>query len=632
MQSSIFKFFANIFHTLAFWFDASLTGRVFNSISAFCARVFRHSVLGKFFCAKESAGWFTESIFCKLLLLPVSFLRYLNKKAGETLRRISSSSYIIWLSENWHNISIRTYGITLCCFCVFYTVFRFLFAEPGMWEHVAVGALGLLSLLAIGINRSCKSLFKGSLLMQLIGGLFGDIKKDTDSKLFFKEPENISTHPVTGLIAGFVLACITSFMPPFMALVLCGGLVGLFLCLKSTTFCVFAVILAAPVLPTMLLAGLCVLSACSLALRLITNKDFTLRPVPLGGYILFFALALGVSCLNSFTFIKSMQILFIYLAFILFYFVAYQTLDTPQKWRAAVVSFLLMAGLVALYGVYQNFAGVSSTQSWVDAEMFKNIKVRVYSTFDNPNVLGEFLVLLIPVSLAVLWKARTDGQKLVYAGIFAILAACLVFTWSRGAWLGVMLAVALYFIVMDKRWSLLAMIGICMIPFFLASGSAIAERILSIGNTADTSTAYRVSIWRAAVTMIQDFWLGGVGSGSDAFSMIYPKYALAGANYALHSHNLFLQLWVETGITGIVAFLVLMLSFFKKSFSLSVYQNRSGSDAALCLAMGFGVLGFLFQGLTDNVWYNYKMVLIFWIMLALASSATAPDFNGGDRM
>lgn len=631
MQSSIFQFFANLFHALACWFDASLLGRAFNKFSAFSARVFKHSLIGRFFAGQSKGTFFFESLFGKLVMLPITLARKTAAKFGGFWSRTAQNSGIYFLLSSWHSISIRTYGVALLFFSLFYGVFRTLWAQPTLVERLCVAGLLLVAIVAIIINRSLKSLFKGSTLLTAFGGLFCPIRKDVDSKLFLKDPEFFLPRPVAALFVGLILAFFASFMSPILAILVLGGLVYLLFALKSTSFCVFTIILAAPILPTMALAGLCLLCVASFSLKLAFNEKLSLRPVPLAGYIVIFALVLFISTLNSFTFVKSLQILFIYYAFMLFYFVAYQTLDTPKKWRAAVVSFLMVAAVVALYGVYQNFAGVSSTQSWVDSEMFTDIKIRVYSTFDNPNVLGEFLVLLIPVSLAIIWRSRTDGQKLTYSGIFALLAVCLIFTWSRGAWLGVALAAALYFVLMDKRWCLMGVLLVFALPFVLMSDSAIVNRLLSIGNTADTSTAYRVSIWRASIHMIGDFWLSGVGIGSDAFSTIYPKYALAGANFALHSHNLFLQILVESGICGIVSFLCLMLAFVKNNFSALVYHKRDTLDQALCLAMTAGVLGFLFQGLTDNVWYNYKMVLIFWIMLALASSASAPDYSGGDR-
>ena len=209
---------------------------------------------------------------------------------------------------------------------------------------------------------------------------------------------------------------------------------------------------------------------------------------------------------------------------------------------------------------------------------------------------------------------------MIYTFVILCMCACIVFTWSRGAWLGVMFAVALFLLIMDKRWALAGIVALFAIPFVLGSNNAISERILSIGNTEDTSTAYRVSIWQASIKLIRDFWLSGIGLGSEAFSMIYPKYALAGANFALHSHNLFLQICVEMGVIGIITFFALVIALIRQSFSLAIYRKRGGLCATVILAVTCGILGYLLQGLTDNVWYNYKMLLIFWIVVGLVAS------------
>ncbi len=638
MQSLFLQFFANLFHTFAYWFDESAIGRLFNKFCAALGRTFSHSGLSRLFTRSNWGCFFRESLFYKLLTLPLVLTKKMATHVGTFCAGAAQSSTVLWLLANWHSISIRMYGVAFCSFALVYGVLRTIFSFPTLYEWGLIISLFIVSLLCMFINRSLKSLFKGSRILTLIGGLFYHIKKDADSKLFLKDPEFLLSRPLGGIMIGALAALFAAPLPLAVFLLILAVVFYVALTLRYTIVGVFSVIIAAPVLPTMALATCCLLTVFSFMLRLATDKDFSLRQVPLAGYIIIFALTLVLGTLNSFTFVKSVQILFIHLAFIAFYFVAFQTLDSKKKWRGALISFLMVAAFVALYGVYQNFAGVSSTASWVDQEMFNQIKTRVYSTFDNPNVLGEYLVLIIPVTIAVIWRSQTNGQKTLFAALLLLLGVCIVFTWSRGAWLGVVLAVGSFLLIMDKRWWLLACLGLFLLPMLLSSGSAIAERILSIGNTADTSTAYRVSIWRASLDMLQDFWLGGIGTGSDAFSMIYPKYALAGANFALHSHNLFLQIWVELGIAGILSFLALILAFLRQSYSLAVYQNRGHLSPAVSMAFAAGILGFLFQGLTDNVWYNYKMVLLFWICLAFAGSATAPDFqmadknNGGDRI
>jgi undecaprenyl pyrophosphate phosphatase UppP len=74
------------------------------------------------------------------------------------------------------------------------------------------------------------------------------------------------------------------------------------------------------------------------------------------------------------------------------------------------------------------------------------------------------------------------------------------------------------------------------------------------------------------------------------------------------------------GIIGIVSFLTMIIAFIRQAFSLAVYKKRGGICGAVIIGAAAGILGYLFQGLTDNVWYNYKMVLIFWIVFGLVSA------------
>ncbi len=629
MESSILKWFRKILRILNIWFNASKFGKCFNRISACFAKAFPDSFLGRFFHSKPK-NYFRESLFYKFLLLPITVCRWIAIKFSPFFTKISQNSQIHVFFSNWHLISVRVYGLFLLVFTLTYSLLRSVISFPTPLQRIILACLFLVGAVMFLVNRSIKSLFKGSFIFTAIGGLFCEIKKDSDSKLFLADTDLIVARSSVLCISALLLGILTALFPIELIILLFAGLLFLYYAFTCTTFCVYCVIIAAPFLPTMVLTGLCILSVVSFLLQILSGKLVKLRPIPMGAAVAFFMLTMVLGAITSFTFIKSLKIVMIYMAFMLFFFVSYQTLDTKKKWQGALVAFLLMSAFVALYGIFQNFAGVSSTASWVDKEMFNQIKTRVYSTFDNPNVLGEYLVIMIPITLAVMKSIKTDGQRLLYSLIFLALAMCMVFTWSRGAWLGVMLASALFLFISDKRWALLAILGVFMLPFLLGSGSAIAERILSIGNTKDTSTAYRVSIWHASINMIRDFWIGGIGSGSDAFSMIYPKYALAGANFALHSHNLFLQIMVELGITGFIAFFWMILTFIRQCFSLAIYSKRSTLSNAVVISLCCGMLGFLFQGLTDNVWYNYKMVLIFWIVLSLASIA-ANDFNGGEE-
>ena len=133
----------------------------------------------------------------------------------------------------------------------------------------------------------------------------------------------------------------------------------------------------------------------------------------------------------------------------------------------------------------------------------------------------------------------------------------------------------------------------------------------------DSSTAYRVSVWIASLRIAKDYWLGGIGLGSGAFERIYQNYALNGAGFALHSHNFYIQLVVEMGILGLVVFVAIIFMSFKQIASL---KDNNSVNKNVALAIGGALIGYLFQGIAENLWYNYRMVLIFWIYLAILQS------------
>jgi len=67
-----------------------------------------------------------------------------------------------------------------------------------------------------------------------------------------------------------------------------------------------------------------------------------------------------------------------------------------------------------------------------------------------------------------------------------------------------------------------------------------------------------------------------------------------------------------------------LLGFLKTVFSLPVIKNIKNNDISkILVALGTGIVGFMFQGLTDYVWYNYKILMIFWIIIALGVSGAS---------
>lgn len=127
--------------------------------------------------------------------------------------------------------------------------------------------------------------------------------------------------------------------------------------------------------------------------------------------------------------------------------------------------------------------------------------------------------------------------------------------------------------------------------------------------------------------MAYDHIVTGIGVGEGAWREIYPDYTLPGIEAAPHSHNLYIQITLETGIFGILFFTIALFLVAKLAFSLFSRISENGSDKLernftvsrkLAIAGPLcGLLAVLIQGLTDNSWYNYRVYLMFWLMIGL---------------
>ena len=180
MQSSILKWFSRLFRKLNIWLNASRFGKTFNRFSAFLARLFAESFFGGLFRPTEKDR-FGESLFGRLLGLPVLLCRKFYEKTGSFWKALSGSSSFVWLLTGWHSISSRSYGFLLLAFSLSYALLRCVIAFPGLTEWCLIGACIIFALALILINRSFRALFKGSVLLSAFGGLFCEIKKDADS-------------------------------------------------------------------------------------------------------------------------------------------------------------------------------------------------------------------------------------------------------------------------------------------------------------------------------------------------------------------------------------------------------------------------------------------------------------------
>ncbi len=574
------------------------------------------------------AGWFRRTNFSedilsncfigKIFRFPFTILEIIAKKHGPAMRDIVDNSGILAVGRVYtHNllaINLRFLGV--------------LFVALGVGliggSLVSGGTVGLLKIgiIVLGIilaifDVNIADWLKGSALIKVIVSGLG---AETDFNWYSNELTCGKVRLIIAVIAGLVFGIAGGITVPVLGLLAIFGVGAVCLIFEKPLAGLFMLVFLAPLAPTMAMAGLSILCILALIIKSLRDEEFKWRYDGIGFLILLFIAIYLFAAITSFAMVKSLSIWAIYTVFLAAYFLIINLVKTKKQLNNLLITFVLSGLLVCLYGIAQYVFGWDTKQAWMDEEMFTDIKMRIYSTLGNPNVLGEYILLVLPVAIGMMFTKKGVFSKIVYAGISAVLFGALILTFSRGCWLGLMASAAIFVtFAAGKLWGL-AVIALPFLPMILPE--SIINRFTSIGDMKDSSTSYRVYIWMGTLAMIKDFWVSGIGMGQEAFTEIYPFYSYNGI-VAPHSHNLFLQILVESGICGIIVFLAIVLLFIKKMTTGYQFGGRKGGElSTMIVAVSSGVCGFLLQGMFDNCFYNYRVLLVFWCVIGIAMACT----------
>ena len=294
------------------------------------------------------------------------------------------------------------------------------------------------------------------------------------------------------------------------------------------------------------------------------------------------------------------------------YYKLFTNLPRPLQ---LIGAFLGVSLLVSAIGIAQKIFGVTAEGIWVDPAQFPDLKVRVFSTLVNPNILAGYLVLVVAYSTAFFNQTKAYKKWRLAFLITGLLAAvCLLYTYSRGNWVACAVML-LAFCVLFCRKAFIPVLGGGAAALALG-GQAVLQRLESIrgGYGGDTSIALRMAYLKSTKWIIEEFPLG---VGWYGYRFVYPTYNfyLADKNVIMyHCHNIFLNIWAELGAHGLLAFLVIWFGIFLPAGWKLAYHGRSLWLKAMGRGYVLATVGIIIGGLTDHVYFNTQMGLLFWAL------------------
>ncbi|TAE55227.1 MAG: putative bicarbonate transporter, IctB family [Nostocales cyanobacterium] len=351
-------------------------------------------------------------------------------------------------------------------------------------------------------------------------------------------------------------------------------------------------------------------------------------------YWLVAAVATALSPVKSAA-LKDLVVLSLY---ILLFFVCARVLRFSRLRSWLITVYLHISLVVSVYGIRQWFFGAEALATWVDPESPLSKTTRVYSYLGNPNLLAGYLITAVALSLVAIFAWQGWIRKALAVTMFVVNTACLVLTYSRGGWIGlvvVVLAAALllvYWFSVEfnpfwRTWSLVIILGglVAVLAVAIVFVEPVRLRVVSIfADRQDSSNNFRRNVWDAVLKMIGDRPVIGIGPGHNSFNKIYPLYQQPKYT-ALSAYSIFLEVAVEMGFVGLGCFLWLVLITFNTAFvqmqRLREIRNLEGMWIIGAIA---AISGMLAHGLVDTVWYRPAINTLWWLMVALIASYWRP--------
>ncbi len=604
MNSVILSFIATLFSKLKSFFvkqyNSSFFCTLFNKIADAFSASYKKSLIMSALSDEEKTDESYVKSYSKVSRFIHDFLDKLSAWLVVPVKKSKVINFFLGITEEIPYISLRSIGLL------------FLFVSLGGLAGAYITSSKIQFMLSVGLCLvSVLALFTKSSISELFGTSF--FFKHFENKIYY-ETKEIAVKPLilSGIALG--LSALIAGILPVMALIILFIAVSFAVNHISLSLLIYITVL--PFMPTMVMVagviGLCLVLGFKTHL-LRERVPFAHSSINFFMFLMMVMFVFGV--INSYDKMSSLKSVMVYIAFMLVYYLIVRLVNDKKK---LVKAFWLLTGaslICSLYGIYQYF-NPAELQVWQDSEMFSDISGRIVSFFENPNVYGEYLILIIMINIALLATVKKPLLKLCTFILLALSGVCMILTYSRGCWIGIILAVALFLFISSKKM-FLVMAGLGVVALFFLPES-VMTRLLSIGDLADSSTSYRVYIWQGTMDMLKDFWVTGIGVGTSAFNHVYPIYAF-GAISAPHPHNLYLLLLSEMGILGLLVFIALMIVVLKKLF-VTANKSKDKTISVFSSALFSALVGFLVQGIFDNVWYNYRVFLFFFIIIGLSGA------------
>jgi len=307
------------------------------------------------------------------------------------------------------------------------------------------------------------------------------------------------------------------------------------------------------------------------------------------------------------------------------YFLTFHLIKTKYDLQLIQKAFLVSAIAPFFVGLLQ----IITKTGLADESGF----LRIYSIFAHPNALSYFLVIILTLLIYFFIIAENQKIKIFYLVSIILNFILLIFTYSRGAWLALLITLLLLGVLKYRKLLLKSLVIISFFTilifsinlFFQNYNSSIflnfdlSRRIIkSFSSSHNSSISWRIDLWQE---MAKTFWkkpfLGyGIGGFEKESLKINGLYA---GSY--EAHNDYLRLAIELGLIGLTVYILLILITLNKI--IKIYKKLEDKNLKIfCLCFLCLFISLFIVSFTENILRNTIVQWLLWSFIALIFKST----------
>lgn len=265
--------------------------------------------------------------------------------------------------------------------------------------------------------------------------------------------------------------------------------------------------------------------------------------------------------------------------YMVWFFLIVRLIENDKDFKVLYYSFVIMAACLALHGIYQYIVAVPIPSSWV-SQTEMGVRTRVFSLTGSPNIFGSLLVMLAPLAAGLIYYSEKTWQKFLFFCVTGMMCLCLLFTFSRGAWVGMVVAVVVFALYVDRRLFVVMGAAAAGALIFVPSITSRLTYLFTSDYAEASAIGGRTLRWAMGRLLLHENnpWLGfGLGRFGGAVAMNNQLLDKTPDFEYFYMDNYYLKTMVEMGYIGIIFFALLLAALVVWGLR-SIY--RSGLDYA----------------------------------------------------